>query len=167
MLVRLLSDLRQAARQLRRAPAFAALSALTLALGIGATTAVFSVAYTALLRPLPYPGSDRLVVARELAGDRGPSTVSPPNFYDFRRQSRTMDLVAWLDQSGALTGDGPAEQIPMGAVSEGFFHVLGVAPAIGRPFNAADIDLVETVLGPDLARKAFWDNPVALYRVKV
>jgi hypothetical protein len=67
LLVRLLSDLRQAARQLRRAPAFATLSALTLALGIGATTAVFSVAYTALLRPLPYPGADRLVVVRELA----------------------------------------------------------------------------------------------------
>jgi len=132
-----LTDLAHAARRLRRAPAFALLSALTLALGIGATTAVFSVAYTALLRPLPYPGADRLVDAAETQQGQ-PSTVSPPDFDDWRRQSRTLDLAAWIDPTGALAGDGPAEQIPIGMVTGTLFRVLGVAPSLGRAFNAAE-----------------------------
>lgn len=136
-IVRILTDLHQAVRQLRRAPSFTALSALTLALGIGATTAVFSVAYSALLRPLPFPASERLIVAREtVRGD--PSTVSPTNFEDWRQQSRTADLAGMVASTGALSGDGPAEQVAMGAVTGTFFRVLGVTAALGRTFTAAE-----------------------------
>jgi hypothetical protein len=108
MLSALAHDLRLAARRLRRAPSFASLSALTLALGIGATTAVFGVAYSALLRPLPFPDAGRLVDAAETGREGRRTTVSPPNFYDWQRMSRTLDMATWNDPSVALTGDGPA-----------------------------------------------------------
>ncbi|AHG93762.1 permease (plasmid) [Gemmatirosa kalamazoonensis] len=137
MLTMLATDLRHAARRLRRAPAFALLSGLTLALGIGATTAVFSVAYSALLRPLPFPDAGRLVDAAEFK--RGtPMTVSPSNFADWQRTSRTMDLAASGTGTGALTSDGPAEQLAMSYVTAGFFSVMGVKPELGRAFNAAE-----------------------------
>ena len=138
MLTAIATDLRHAARRLRRAPAFALLAGLTLALGIGATTAVFSVAYTALLRPLPFPDAGRLVDAAEIKRE-AVMTVSPSNYADWKKTTRTMDLAAWANGTGALTSDGPAEQLPMGVVTDGFFSVLGVKAALGRTFTAAEL----------------------------
>ena len=132
------TDLRFAARRLRRAPSFASLSALTLALGIGATTAVFGVAYSALLRPLPFPDAGRLVDAAETNREGRRTTVSPPNFYDMKQASRTLDMAAWNDPTVALTSDGPAEQLPAAQVTRDFFRVLRVQPALGRAFTDAE-----------------------------
>ena len=135
-------DLTHAWRGLRRAPGFALLAVLTLALGIGATTAIFSVVYAALLRPLPYPGADRLVDLTEMrAGQRG--TVSPPNFTDWRDQATTVAaMAAWHPSSSALTADGRSQQIEGAAVTAGYFDVLGLRPILGRTFSPA-----ETVAG--------------------
>jgi predicted permease len=138
MLTVVATDLRHAARRLRRAPAFALLAGLTLALGIGATTAVFSVAYTALLRPLPFPDAGRLVNAAEVKREAVMS-VAPPNYVDWKKTTRTMDLAAWGNGTGALTSDGPAEQLPMAYVTDGFFSVLGMKAALGRTFSAAEL----------------------------
>jgi putative ABC transport system permease protein len=129
-------DLRFALRSFLRSPGFSATTALTLALGIGATTAIFSVVYAVLLRPLPYPDSDRIV--RVLEGDRvGDRTnLSDPDFEDFRSQSQSFVALAQL-QSGAPTsvsGDIEPVRAPWAAVSRDFFRVLGVQPVAGRAF---------------------------------
>jgi predicted permease len=133
----LLLDLRHAFRALRRQPGFATTAILTLALGIGATTAVFSVVYGVLLRPLPFPESDRLVrVFSDREGEQW--TVSPPDFTDWKAQATSFEnLAAANTQSFSLTGDGPAQQRTAAAVTAGFLPVLRVAPALGRGFSDA------------------------------
>lgn len=133
----LVTDLRYALRALRRQPGFVATAVLTLALGIGATTAVFSVVYGVLLRPLPFPESDRLVrVFAERNGDLW--TASPPDFTDWRAQAASFEhLAAANTMSVALTGDGPATQRVAAAVTANFFPTLRVAPALGRGFTDA------------------------------
>jgi putative ABC transport system permease protein len=133
----LLHDVRLALRALRRQPGFSAVAILTLALGIGATTAVFSIVYGVLLRPLPYPDADRLV--RVYATRDGAQwTASPPDFTDWRAQATSFeDLAALTTTSLALTGDGPARQHAGAQVTAAFFSVLGVAPALGRGFTEA------------------------------
>jgi len=168
MLSALATDLRFAARRLRRAPSFASLSALTLALGIGATTAVFGVAYTALLRPLPFPDAGQLIDAAETNREGRRTTVSPPNFADWQRMSRTMELAAWSEQSGALTSDGPAEQIPSALVSSTFFRVLDVRPALGRTFTDAESAWrgpKAVVLGHRLWQQRFGADPRVVGRM--
>jgi predicted permease len=133
----LLHDARLALRALRRQPGFAAVAILTLALGIGATTAVFSVVYGVLLRPLPYPDAERLV--RVYADREGVQwTASPPDFTDWRAQATSFeDLAALAPTSLAVTGDGPAQQRAAARVTAAFFPVLGVTPALGRGFTDA------------------------------
>jgi putative ABC transport system permease protein len=133
----LLHDLRYAFRGLRRSPGFALVAVLTLALGIGANTAIFSVVNTALLRPLPYPEPDRLV--RVYSGRNGENTwtVSPPDFVDWRAQAGVFAHTAALN-SGAdytITGAGGAERVAAAQVTPDFFDVLGVPPALGRGFT--------------------------------
>jgi len=128
-------DLRYALRQIRRSPGFAAGAALTLALGIGANAAIFSVVDAALLRPLPFPEAGRIVRVYETR-DGGGSTLSPPNFVDFRDRSSSFSaLGASVQNSYALTGEGPAEEVPAASVSPAFFGAMGVRPAIGRTFT--------------------------------
>jgi predicted permease len=131
----LLLDLRYALRALRRQPGFALTAVLTLALGIGATTAVFSVVYGVLLRPLPFPGSDRLV--RVFSAREGELwTVSPPDFVDWQAQAASFEHLAAVNtQSVALTGDGPAQQRAAASVTAAFFPVFHTAPALGRGFT--------------------------------
>jgi predicted permease len=133
-----MNDLRYALRALRRQPGFAATAVVTLALGIAATTAVFSVVYGVLLRPLPFPHSERLVrVFAERSG--GLWTVSPPDFTDWRAQAASFEHLAAVntDMSVALTGDGPATRRVAAAVTANFFATLGVPPALGRGFTEA------------------------------
>jgi predicted permease len=131
----LLQSLRHAARQLRRAPSFTLIAILTLALGIGANTAIFSVVYTAFLRPLPFDDGERLVRVYEAA--RGQlSTLSPSNFADFATQSRLVrDLSAYYSDELALTGVGVPERVQVGRVTADAFDALRVQPALGRLFT--------------------------------
>ncbi len=138
----LLQDLRYGARRLARSPGFTAVAALTLALGIGANTAIFSVVDAVLLRPMPYGDPERLVLVwdrmERSAIERAP--VSAPDLADFRRLAKGFAGFAATNNVSevALTGDGPPEQIKVANVTGNFFDVLGVAPRLGRGFEPAD-----------------------------
>lgn len=132
----LLADVRYAMRTLRRAPGFTAVAVLTLALGIGANTALFSVVYAILVRPLPYEDAERVVrlddVPRDADADSETRT-SYPNFADWRVQARTFEAIAAYDGwSATLVGQGEPERLDAASVSASFFQVLGVRPALGR-----------------------------------
>ncbi len=128
-------DLRYAGRLLRRQPGFAAVAILTLALGIGATTAVFTVVNGVLLRPLPYPGADRIVELQTIAPSGRSWSLSPLDFTDYERQStRLAHAAAFTRADVALTGTGEPERLTGEVVTSDFFDVMGVRPAIGRPF---------------------------------
>jgi hypothetical protein len=88
------ADCRYGLRQLRKSPGFTLVAVLTLALGIGATTAIFSVVYGVLLRPLPYPGANRIMAVFEVTSKGRPSRLADPNFDDFRDQNRSFQAIA-------------------------------------------------------------------------
>ncbi len=137
----LLRDLRFGFRALLKSPSFTAIAVLTLTLGIGANTAVFSVVDTVLLRPLPYPHPDQLVRVYEsntsLTDNR--DSVSPPNFVDWRAQARSFSaLCALRGDSLTLTGDGVPESVSAQRATEGTLEMLGVQPAVGRSFSPED-----------------------------
>jgi putative ABC transport system permease protein len=127
-------DVRYAVRLLVRNPGFALVSILTLGLGIGANSAVFSLVHGVLLKPLPYAEPDRLVGLFHLSrGER--DVMSPPNFLDLRAQSRTLKTAAaYTEQGYTLTGAGEPVRLRGAQVTDGFFQVLGVPPLLGRPF---------------------------------
>src|SRR6266566_5180341 len=129
-------DLRFAFRMLRKNPGFTAVAALTLALGIGANTAIFSIVNGVLLQPLPYPHPDQLVVvARTAPRFDHPVPVSGPNFLDWRARARQFHFLAGFDGRGftVMFGNEP-ENILGAAVSPNFLSVLEVAPILGRNF---------------------------------
>ena len=129
----LLQDLRTAFRALRRSPGFTAAALMTLALGIGATSAVFSVVRAVLLAPLPYAEPDRrvLIWSRWVGFDK--TWLSDQEVVDYRTQSRTMTTVAaWTTAQQNLTGDGDPLRVGVGLVTANTFEVLGAQPALGR-----------------------------------
>ena len=140
MIDSLLGDIRYTLRMWARNPGFTAAAVLTLALGIGANTTMFSVVNATLLRPLPFPEPDRLATLwRGVVNqpDRF-NIVSMPAFKDWRDQSRTFESMAIFDSAGRgynLTGEGVAEQVSGVRVTASFFDVLGVAPLLGRTFR--------------------------------
>jgi putative ABC transport system permease protein len=128
-------DSRHAVRSLRKRPTFAAAVVVTVALGIGANTAIFSLCSAVLLKPLPYANPDRLVTLWELQSGGSLSTVAPANFVDWRQQSRSFSSVAAITSSSlVLTGNGEPARLSAGAVSWNFFSMLGVDPILGRGF---------------------------------
>src|SRR5688572_31653046 len=133
-------DVRHMARGFRRNPGFATAVLLTLALGIGGNTAIFSVVDQLLLRPLPYPDGDQLVMVDESSG--GPSSradVSPANWLDWQRESRTFArFAAWGQASFILSGAGEPRRVNAQLVSSEFFPLLGVAPLFGRTISDED-----------------------------
>jgi putative ABC transport system permease protein len=134
-------DVRYGLRSIRQNPAFAAAVVLTLGLGIGANTAIFSVVNGVLLRPLPYGEPERLVVVRQsLSSPATPSLgFSEKELLDYRAASRTLeDLVEYHTMSFTLLGGREAERVQTGVVSHRFFDFLGVAPLLGRTFRAED-----------------------------
>ncbi|HET9982955.1 MAG TPA: ABC transporter permease [Longimicrobiales bacterium] len=141
----LAGDARLAVRSLRRSPGFTAVAVLTLAVGIGATTAIFSVVDGVLLRPLPYPRADRLVAVwgrflPESGFDFPTFPLSPPEYRDYRSQTRTMADVAALDGFGAtiVASDGAPIRVSGGLTTANAFALLGVGPALGRTYGAAE-----------------------------
>jgi putative ABC transport system permease protein len=134
-------DLRQGARMLRRNPAFAAIALLTLALGIGATTAIFSVVNAVLLRPLPYPQADRLVTVRTQQRSSGEGfNSSMPDYRAWRDETTAfVGLAAYRYRDVNLVGGGaPPERVEGARVTTNLFSVLGVGPALGRGFLASE-----------------------------
>ncbi len=139
----LLQDLRFALRTLRKRPDFTAVALITLALGIGANSAIFSVVHTVLLQPLPFEEPDHLVQIWESRLDRGweRASVAPGNFWDFKDMNRSFeDLGVFAGQSMNLTGGEFPERITAGRVSAGFFSILGVQPVLGRTLIAGEDD---------------------------
>lgn len=132
---RLMQDLRYGLRMLRKSPGFTAIAILTLALGIGANTALFSVVNGVLFNPLPYPHPEQLVWLAESKPNFATGSISFPNFLDWQKSNQTFTSMGLSrGYSYNLTGLGEAEQLRGRLISSGFFGVLGVNPAIGRCF---------------------------------
>jgi predicted permease len=132
--------LRFGARQMRRNLSFTITAVLTLAVGIGAATAMFSLVDAVLLKPLPFPQPDRLVWITQEDHSLGvavPEPLSYPDYFDWRAQNHTLSGLASYKSNGlTLSGMGPAQQLNSQTVSSNFFQVLGVAPILGRDFRA-------------------------------
>ncbi len=130
-------DLREAARWLRRSPAFALAALITLALGIGASTAVFSVVNGVLIRPLPYPEPDRLAYLTWDWGRGGGAVLSPPKYAFWKENARSFAGISTFRSTPALFGEGTESAELQGQrVDDDFFRVFGVGPALGRMFTA-------------------------------
>ena len=135
----LLQDLRHALKLLRRSPAFTAVAVFTLALAIGATTAIFSVVYGVLLRPLPYPEPDRIMAIFEVNTRGAWSRLADPNFDDFREQNHSFEAIAkYRAEIASVSGGSQPTRSMVASVSPAFFKVFRVKPSFGREFAAAD-----------------------------
>jgi len=129
-------DIRYGFRMLLKNPGFSVIAIATLALGIGANTALFSVINGVLLNPLPYPNADRLVAVYAKTVEFPRASISYPNFLDWQRENKSFALLAaYRGDSLNLTGQGEAERLRTAMVSSTFFPVLGVNPAMGRNFT--------------------------------
>src|SRR5207302_8849837 len=134
-----LSDCRYGFRQLRKNPGATAVMAFTLALAIGATTAIFSVVYGVLLRPLPYTGADRIMAVFEVNSKGGWSHLADPNFDDFRDQNRSFQAIAKYSANiASISGAAQPTRSMVASVSADFLQVFRVQPFIGRDFSSAD-----------------------------
>jgi putative ABC transport system permease protein len=132
---RLLQDVRYGLRVMRRNPVFALVSVLTLALGIGASTSIFSVVYGVLLRPLPYHKAGQIVSVSEAADDGHPMDFADPNFDDLRAQNHSLQgLAEFATWPEPVSGAAEPRRLTLAIVSQDFFHVMGVQPARGRGF---------------------------------
>ena len=161
----LLQDLRYGIRTLAKNPGFTIVAVLTLALGIGANTAIFSVVDAVLLRPLPYPQSERLfVVYQTLPQDPAQNTgVSYPNYLDWTQQNQAFDSIAAArGNSQALSGQGEPTYIESGSVTSNYFDVLRVKPMLGRTLQSSDDALDASpvvVMSETLWRARFGADP--------
>ncbi|HUH62347.1 MAG TPA: ABC transporter permease [Terracidiphilus sp.] len=132
----LAQDVRFAVRMLWTSPGFSAVAVLTLAIGIGGNTAIFSIVNGVLLNPLPFPHPEQLVGLDESKPNFPQGSISYPNFLDWRKDNRTFSSMALARRySFSLTGKGDAEQVQASFLSSGFFAVLGVRPLMGREFT--------------------------------
>src|SRR5574341_168665 len=136
----MLLELGFASRLLAEKKAFTWAAALTLAIGIGGTTVMFTIVDAVLIRPLPFPAPDRLVWGWGRFPQSDSASISPPDFLDYRSEVRSASLAAMASFSAptALSGNGEPEAVSARVVSFGFFETLGVRPALGRSFAAAD-----------------------------
>jgi predicted permease len=157
-------DLRYALRGLPRRPAFTFAAVLTLALGIGATTAIFSVVYSVLIKPLPYRNADELVRIRHTAtsginfSDQSSST-SPSMYFTYRDENRTLaEIGLWWELSVTLTSQGDSERVRALLVSDGTLQALGVQPTRGRSFTEADHAPAAEGPLPIILSYAFWQR---------
>src|SRR4051812_11990533 len=150
----LFQDLRYGVRMLARNPAFTAVAVIALALGIGANTAIFSVIYSVLLKPLPYKDADRLAVAN----------TSVPDYRDLKEANHVFDETAiWASNQYSLNANGESEQVLGGVVSPSFFTLLGQA-AVGHVFGPEEDRERLVVLSYDLWQRRFGGDMNALGR---
>ena len=149
----LLQDIRYGLRTIVKAPAFAVIATLTLALGIGANTALFSVVNGVLLNPLPYAQPNRLVAVYTRSKEFKRSSISYPNFLDWvRDQPSFTGMAAFRSDDFTLTGQGEPERLKAEMVSADFFPLLGVKPVIGRLFRVGRGCRRRPTRGPDQRR---------------
>jgi putative ABC transport system permease protein len=162
------ADIRYAARGLSATPGFTAIMVLTLALGIGGTTAIFSAVNPVLFEPLSYPDSDRLAMLLELRSDGGRSGGTFGMYREFIQRSHTFDAIAVLRPwQPTVTGTEQPEQLEGQRVSASYFRVLGVPPVIGRDFQASDDRLHGpnvVIISDALWRRRFNGEPAVLER---
>ncbi len=160
-----MNDFRFALRQLRKSPGFTMIAVLTLALGIGVNSAIFSVVDTVLLRPLSFPKSDQLVMiwGSQVNEPNSKETDSYPDFYDYRAQSQSFTGIAGYSSAGTvLNGVGEAQELSGVAVNGDFFEVIGVQPLLGRGFTANEAKIGQpnvVVIGHGLWKRAFGSDP--------
>jgi putative ABC transport system permease protein len=160
-----MNDLKFALRQLRKSPAFTFVAVLTLALGIGANTAIFSIVSAVLLRPLPYPDADRIMVLNESSGPGQDFSVALPDYFDWRNDAKSFEHLACTHKESrnlsGISGREP-ERISCNSVTRNFFDVIGLAPQLGRTFSE-DEDKVGAaqvaVISDRLWRRAFNRSP--------
>jgi putative ABC transport system permease protein len=163
-------DLRYALRHLRKSPGFTVVAILTLALGTGANTAIFSVVENVILRPLPFGAPDRLVWLNGKFPLSDEGAVSPPDFRDYRTDNRTFDRIAAMGYSAGpsnLSGDKP-EQVLTTIASASFFETLGIRPLLGRDLLPSDEQVTlpqVAILGNGLWKRSFGGDPSVLGRV--
>ncbi len=167
-----MSSLKHVFRRFARAPMFTTIALITLALGIGANTAIFSVINGVLLKPLPYPKAQQLVgvwhLAPGISGISGDINCSPTMYFTYREQGRTFqDFGLWTNDGATVTGAGEPEQVQSLDVTYGTLNALGVQPAMGRWFSQAD----DTPGAPDTViltygywQRRFGGNPSAVGR---
>ncbi len=163
----LIHDLKYGLRMMAKNPGFTAVAVVTLALGIGANTAIFSVVNAILLRPLPFPHADRIYVVDRIDNRIGGFSVSLPIYLAWQKKQGLFDsfaLLAWKDDS-TLTGDGLPERIPSAGASTELFSLLGVHPELGRDFRPEEgrpggANVV--ILSDSLWRSRFGANPNVL-----
>jgi predicted permease len=151
-------DVRYALRGLARRPAFTFTAVVTLAIGIGATTAIFSVVYSVLIKPLPYPSSDELVRIRH-AGNRGELSAYSIQYLTYRKENESFaDIGVWREDSATLTDRGAPERVRALLVSHGTLQALGVQPQRGRWFTEAEHQLGAEGPAPVILFHAFWQQ---------
>ena len=165
----LAQDLRYASRLLRRQPRFTLLATVTIALGIAATTILFSITYGVLLKPLPWTAADRLVLLKETRGGNPPrfNSFSNTAYLAWRGEATTIDdIAAWAQRTVTLAGAGDPDRIRVTASSSSLFTVLGARPLIGSLFSTSDeVPANVVVLGESLWRERFGGEMSALGRV--
>ena len=152
----LLQDLKYAVRMLARNPGAAFVMILTLALAIGANTAIFSVVYGVLLRPLPYPQPDQIVSVSELSADGHRMNFTDPNFDDLRASNHSLVGMAeyYFNDAATVSGSSGPARVGVAFVSRDFFRVMGVTPVVGRGF--ADDERHEGAAPAALASYGYW-----------
>jgi predicted permease len=168
-MITLYSDIRSALRQLRRRPAATVVSALALAAGIGAATAIFTVADATLLRPLPYPVPYELVRIWETTPERQDAPSAEPTFLDFQGRTQAFaGIAAMRVEHPSMTGAGEPERLDAAAVSATLFPLLGSQPALGRSFTDADesagAPAPVAMLSDGLWRRRFGADPSVIGR---
>jgi predicted permease len=161
-----LQDIRYGTRMLRKNPGFTLVVILTLALGIGANTAIFSVVNGVLLNPLPYSNPEQLVTLHESKPNFETGSISYPNFRDWQRSNSTFSSMAIMRSFGySLTGLGEAERVQAKLVSSDFFSLLGIKPVIGRTFVQGEDEIGAApvvMISAGLWSRKFGSSPAAL-----
>ncbi len=164
----LIQDLRFGLRMLRRSPGFTAVAVLTLALGIGATAAIFSFVNAVLLKPLPYPHPERIVSVWEKNPGGGSNFISTLNFRDWEQQNRCFQFLSAIARDTVtLTGSGSPEELNVHRVSASYFKVLGVGATLGRTFADSEHEVgndLEVVLSNRVWRSRFGGDPKVIGR---
>jgi predicted permease len=164
----ILQDLRHGVRQLVRQPGFTSVAVLTLALGIGATTGLFSIVRGTLLAPLPFPEADRVVAPVAIAASGGYGAVTYADHLDWRAQREVFESVAVFQPTGVnLAGEGEPERATAALITPGFFEALGVRPFLGRAFTEEEHAAAvpgSVVLGEGLWRRRYGADPAIVGR---
>lgn len=170
MLRQILLDLRFGFRMMLRNPGYTSVALVTMALGVGANTAMFSIVHGVLLKPLPYPEPDRIVLLQESNLSRGWAsfTIAPPNFWDWQQRNRSLEVSAVFQPASAIyTGGDRPETVPVFRASDGFLEILGGEPTLGRAIAHGDLDPTAppvVILSHGFWQRTFGGDPAILGR---